>query len=194
MIHDQAVVLVHDVVNDFMDDTDADLPPVLSNVSALIVAARASGLPIVFAAPGQGDPAIGPFPGGGHPWGTAGCEVPASLGILPGDRIVRKPRYGAFFGSAFAEYLQEAGRDTVIVCGISLAGGVETTVRDAYNRDLRSIVISDATLCRPCPDQGWGTVTAEEVAKVTLSILAQRFARVMTTAEICAELGSVARR
>lgn len=50
---------------------------------------------------------------------------------------------------------------------LSLAGGVETTVRDAYNRE-HSIVVSDAGLVRAVADQGWGGVTHEEVAKVTL--------------------------
>jgi ureidoacrylate peracid hydrolase len=64
------------------------------------------------------------------------------------------------------------------------------TVRDAFNRGFRSIVIADACLCRTVPDQGWGHVTALEVEKVTLSILAQRFADVLTTDEICKELGT----
>jgi nicotinamidase-related amidase len=117
-------------------------------------------------------------------------DVPASLGPRAGHTIVHKPRFGAFFGSSFAGYLEQTQRDTVIVCGISLAGGVETTVRDAYNRDLRSIVVADACICRPVPDQGWGAVTADEVAKVTFSILAQRFARIATTSDICSELSS----
>jgi len=194
MMDGNAVLLVHDVVNDFMDAADAALPGVLANIAVLLASARAAAVPVVFATPGQGDPAIGPFPGEkpGDPlvWGTAGVDVPASLGPRAGDTIVHKPRFGAFFGSSFAGYLKEIQRDTLIVCGISLAGGVEGTVRDAYNRDLRSIVVADACLCRPIPDQGWGAVTAAEVAKVTFSILAQRFARIATTSDICAELSS----
>jgi nicotinamidase-related amidase len=173
VIRDRAVLLVHDVVNDFMDAADAALPPVLANLRSLLVAARGAALPVVFAVPGEGTP---------------GADLPASIGTLPGDTIVRKPRWGAFFGSTLQQYLEQTKRDTLIVCGISLAGGVETTVRDAFNRDLRSIVVADACLCRPIPDQGWGNVTSAEVAKVTLSILAQRFARIVTTGQICAEL------
>jgi ureidoacrylate peracid hydrolase len=111
--------------------------------------------------------------------------VPADLGPLAGDRVIRKPRYGAFYGSELHAYMRAANRDTLIVCGISLAGGVETTIRDAFNRDLNSILVSDACLCRPISDQGWGAVSRAEVAKVTLSILAQRFADVLTTEAVC---------
>jgi nicotinamidase-related amidase len=190
-----SVLLVHDVVNDFLDPTapgyDAGIPPVLENVGALLAAARAAGLPVVFVGPGQGDPAIGPSRAEGDGrlvWGSAGVDVPAALGPLPGEKMVRKPRWGGFYGSELAAYLQAAGRDTLVVCGLSLHGGVETTVRDAYNRDLQSMVVEDACLTRAIPDQGWGAVSRDEAHKVMLSILAQRFARVATTRELCDEL------
>lgn len=121
-------------------------------------------------------------------WGTPDVEVPAALGPLPGEKVMRKPRYGAFFGSELAAYLRKTGRGTLIVCGLSLAGGVENTVRDAHNHDLQSVLVADACLCRPIADQGWGNVSRDEMAKVTLSILAQRFARVATIREVCDEL------
>jgi len=166
------VLVVHDVVPDFLDDPSVHAD-VLPNIRALVAAAHDTRLPVVFAAPDRPGP---------------GAEVPASLGVLPTDTIVRKPRYGALFGTPLGDELRAAGHDTIVICGISLAGGVETTVRDAFNQDFRSIVVADACLARPVPDQGWGAVTREEVARVTLSILAQRFARVVTTAQLCAEL------
>jgi len=169
-----AVLLVHDVVHDFLDETPG-LDGVLRNVAALVAAAHDSGMPVVFAAPDRDAP---------------GAQVPASVGIAPGDRIVRKPRWGAFFGTTLAADLLAAGHETVVVCGISLAGGVETTVRDAHNHGLRSIVVADACVCRAIPDQGWGALSSDDVGRVVLSILAQRFARVVSTAELCAEMQS----
>ena len=190
------VLVVHDVVNDFVDPDQPGFDPqigqVLDNVAALLDAARRSGLPVIFIAPGQGDPAIGPRASDkGRErlvWGTSGCDVPARFGPLPGDKVVRKPRYGGLFGSELAAYLKGGGRDTIVVCGLSLAGGVETTVRDAFNHDLKSVLVSDASLCRPVADQGWGDVSREEVEKVILSVLAQRFARVATVRQVCDEL------
>jgi ureidoacrylate peracid hydrolase len=191
---DTSVLLVHDVVADFLQEAGPETPPdlaaVLDNVRALLAAARRAGLPVVFAAPGQGDPAIPPRPEARERlvWGTPGVDVPAEFGPLPGEKVVRKPRYGAFFGSELATWLRGQGRDSVVVCGLSLAGGVETTVRDASNHDLRSVVAEDACLIRAVPDQGWGAVSSAEVRKVILSVLAQRFARVATTGEVCDEL------
>ncbi len=189
-------LVVHDVVNDFVDPDQPGFDPqigrVLDNVAVLLDAAREARLPVIFITPGQGDPCIGPRPSDkGRErlvWGTTGCDVVARLGPLAGEKIVRKPRYGGFFGSELAAHLKAAGRDTIVVCGLSLAGGVETTIRDAFNHDFKSVVVSDACLCRPLADQGWGAVSREEVSKVILSVLAQRFARVATVAEVCDEL------
>jgi ureidoacrylate peracid hydrolase len=189
-------LVVHDVVNDFVDPDqpgfDPQIDQVLDNIAVLLDAARRAGLPVIFIAPGQGDPAIGPRASSrGRDrlvWGTQGCDVPARMAPLPGDKVIRKPRYGGFFGSELAAYLKETGRDTVVVCGLSLAGGVETTIRDAFNHDLKSMLVSDASLCRPVADQGWGDVSREEVEKVVLSVLAQRFARVATVRQVCDEL------
>ncbi|MDH3240987.1 MAG: cysteine hydrolase [Alphaproteobacteria bacterium] len=186
-------LVVHDVVNDFVDPArpgfDQDLPRVLDNIEVLLTAARQAGLPVIFIGPGQGDPKIGPRKTSRPPnrlvWGSPGVDVPDRFGPLPGETLLRKPRYGAFYGSRLAAHLRETGRDTIAVCGLSLAGGVENTIRDAFNHDLKSVLVHDATLCRAVPDQGWGAVSREEVAKVILSILAQRFARVVSVAEIC---------
>jgi len=186
-------LIVHDVINDFVDPDQPDFDPqigqVLDNIILLLGAARLAGLPVIFIAPGQGDLAIEPRLSSRDRdrlvWGTSGCDVPTRIGPLPGEKIVRKPRYGGFFGSELATYLKDEGRDTIVICGLSLAGGVETTVRDAFNHDLKSVLVSDASLCRPVADQGWGDVSREEVNKVILSVLAQRFARVTTVREVC---------
>jgi ureidoacrylate peracid hydrolase len=189
-------LVVHDVVNDFVDRDqpgfDPEIDQVLDNVALLLEASRRAALPVVFIGPGRGDPAIGPSPSiRGRErlvWGTQGVEVPARFGPGPGDTVVRKPRYGGFFGSRLADHLRNTGRDTIVVCGLSLAGGVETTIRDAFNHDFKSVVVGDACLCRPITDQGWGDVGRGEVRKVIFSVLAQRFARVATVRQVCDEL------
>jgi len=198
---ESTVVLVHDVLNDFIDPTapgyDPALEAVLANIVTLLGAAREAGFQVVFIGSGQGDPEIGPsYPPDEPPerlaWGTPGCDLPAMLGQLPGEPVIRKPRWGGFYGSNLAAYLKERGVDTMVICGLSLPGGVDWTVRDAFNRDLRSVIVADACLTRPLPDQGWGAIPREEVRRVICTIMAQRFARVVDTTAICAELREAA--
>jgi nicotinamidase-related amidase len=171
------VLLVHDVVNHFIDPSDPAQTPMLENVRTLVAKAREVNLPIVFICP-QGDgPSVDP---------------PAYLAPMPGDTVIRKPRWGGFYGTNLTEHLQATGHDALIICGFSLGGGVLITALDAFNRDFHAIVPADACLCRSVPDQGWGAIPSELAAKVLMSVINHRFARVTSTAATCRALASFA--
>jgi nicotinamidase-related amidase len=61
-----------------------------------------------------------------------------------GDIVVRKQRVGAFSTTDLHEQLQARGIDTLVLAGISTSGCVHSTVLDAFDRDYRVIVLSDA--------------------------------------------------
>lgn len=62
----------------------------------------------------------------------------------PGDLIVHKPRYSGFFGADLHDRLIAAGRDTLIVCGLTTECCVEATARDAFHLDHHVFVAADA--------------------------------------------------
>jgi nicotinamidase-related amidase len=62
-----------------------------------------------------------------------------------GDIVVRKTRVGAFSTTDLAEQLAARGVDTIVLAGISTSGVVLSTVRDAYDRDYRVLVLADAS-------------------------------------------------
>jgi nicotinamidase-related amidase len=68
-----------------------------------------------------------------------------------GDIIVRKTRVGAFSTTDLEQQLRDRGIDTLILAGISTSGVVLSTVRDAFDRDYRLFILSDAT-ADPDPD------------------------------------------
>jgi ureidoacrylate peracid hydrolase len=80
-------------------------------------------------------------------------------------------------------------RDTLIVTGISTNIGPETTVRDAVVRDYKVIFVSDCTANKDIPDMGWGVIPADVAKKVSFSVLALAFCRVMRSSELMSELG-----
>ena len=67
--------------------------------------------------------------------------------LTPGasDFIVDKNRYSAFYGTRLEPILTSLGVRSVIVCGVTTNMCVETTVRDAMQRDYRAFVVRDAT-------------------------------------------------
>ncbi|KQO36300.1 cysteine hydrolase [Aeromicrobium sp. Leaf245] len=73
------------------------------------------------------------------------AEIVPALTPWPGERVVDKTRYSAFFGTGLAEELRALDVGTVVVCGVTTNVCVEGTARDAFAHDLRVVVVADAT-------------------------------------------------
>jgi ureidoacrylate peracid hydrolase len=62
----------------------------------------------------------------------------------PGDFVVDKNRPSTFYGTPLDSYLKGLDVDSVVVCGVTTNCSVESTVRDAAQRDFRTFVLADA--------------------------------------------------
>jgi ureidoacrylate peracid hydrolase len=76
---------------------------------------------------------------------TWDAEIVDELAPKPGDRVVDKTRYSAFYDTDLEQQLRDLKTEALIVCGVTTNVCVESTVRDAFFRDIRVIVPSDAT-------------------------------------------------
>ncbi|WP_439598657.1 cysteine hydrolase family protein [Falsiroseomonas sp.] len=76
--------------------------------------------------------------------GSADIEIPDEAGVQPGDVVLDKPRYSAFFGTALDVVLATRGIRALMVGGVTTSMCVESSVRDAAQRDLRCFVVRDA--------------------------------------------------
>jgi len=76
---------------------------------------------------------------------TWDADIVDELKPSPGERIVDKTRYSAFYDTDLEQQLRDLGVDTLIVCGVTTNICVESTVRDAFFRDIRVVVPSDGT-------------------------------------------------
>lgn len=74
-------------------------------------------------------------------WGT---QFHADVVVAPHDWIVTKPRVSAFFDTDLAARLHAADIHHVAICGVSTETGVQTTARDAHDRDFVVQVLGDA--------------------------------------------------
>lgn len=66
-----------------------------------------------------------------------------SLG--PNEWAMYKPRWGAFYGTRFEEFLRSRGIETLIVCGCNFPNCPRTTIYEASERDFKVSLVSDAT-------------------------------------------------
>ncbi|MPZ24918.1 MAG: isochorismatase family protein [Micromonosporaceae bacterium] len=105
--------------------------------------------------------------------GTPGAELVAPLSRQDGDIDIVKRRVSAFYATPLEVYLRALGVRLLLVGGIFTNVGVETTVRDAYDRDVDVIVVSDA-----CASY------SEEAHRYAVESVLPRFSRVLPWAEV----------
>lgn len=103
--------------------------------------------------------------------GDPSLEIDPALAVRDGDIVVRKTRFGAFSTTDLHTLLGDESIDTLVVAGISTAGVVLSTIRDAADQDYRIFVLADAT---DDPDP--------EVHRVLIEKVLPRQADVITTA------------
>ncbi|CAK2533058.1 Phenazine biosynthesis protein PhzD [Vibrio crassostreae] len=61
------------------------------------------------------------------------------------DIILTKWRYSAFFQSELEEILSARGCDSLVITGLYASIGIQATAIDAFTRNVRPIVVADAT-------------------------------------------------
>jgi nicotinamidase-related amidase len=66
------------------------------------------------------------------------------VGPKPGDIVVTKRQWGAFYGTDLELHLRRRGIKTIVIGGISTNFGVESTARDAWERAFAMVFVEDA--------------------------------------------------
>jgi biuret amidohydrolase len=112
--------------------------------------------------------------------GSVSGDLHAGVRMSEGDILLKKPRYGAFHGTDLELILRQRGIDTLIIGRIATNVCVETTVREATVRDFKVLFLSDGTATFGLPDLGFGALTAQEVQRVTCSVMDFFFGQVLT--------------
>lgn len=77
--------------------------------------------------------------------GTWDADVVDELRPASGDHVIDKNRYSAFVSSGIPALLSGMQVRNLVVCGVVTSVCVESTARDASQRDYRVFVVSDAT-------------------------------------------------
>jgi trans-2,3-dihydro-3-hydroxyanthranilic acid synthase len=149
---DRAVVLVHDMQEYFLRPFAAGHSPLtelVGNVAKLLTAARAAGVPVVYTAqPGgmsrEDRGLLQDFWGPGMGTDESDRGIADEVAPEPGDTVLTKWRYSAFFRSDLEERLRSSGRDQLVVCGVYAHMGCLVTACDAFSRDVQPFLVADA--------------------------------------------------
>lgn len=115
--------------------------------------------------------------------GSTGVNIYPDLAPAPGEHVIKKHRYSAFFSTDLDLILREWGIKSVVVSGTTTENCCHATARDAMFHNYKVAFLSDATGTFNYPDVGHGAMSAQDVHKATLIILAFSTAHVMTVDE-----------
>ena len=115
--------------------------------------------------------------------GTESAALHKGLVVEPGDILLDKPRFGAFYGTDLEMILRKRDIDTIIITGVATNVCCETTAREAAVRDFHVFFLSDGTATAPM-----GAASAEELQRATCATLGFLFAQVLTVDEMIAKI------
>jgi biuret amidohydrolase len=122
--------------------------------------------------------------------GTRGVEIYAELAPRSDEHVIAKHRFSGFFGTDLDMILRGWGIDTVIISGTTTENCCHATARDALFRDYKVVFLSDATATFDYDDVGYGAMSAAEVHRATLVILASSTAHVMSVEDMTRRIAS----
>ena len=103
--------------------------------------------------------------------GTPGAEIVPELRPLPGEMVIVKPRYSAFFHTRLDLCLRRLGVDSLLIAGTQYPNCIRATVTDALSLDYRVTVLSDCCSAR-----------TPEIAEANLTDMRNLGARCVTLA------------
>ena len=171
------VLLIIDAQREY---TDGLLPlpgvqPAIDALAGLLDKARKAGAPIVHVRHKSAGKAFNPS--------SSGYEIVAPLAPRAGETIVDKGLPNAFAGTDLAKHLIASGRKNLIVGGFMTHMCVSATVRCATDNGFMSTIAADTVATRDLPDAtGGATVTADDINRITLAALSDRFAWIVAKA------------
>ena len=127
---------------------------VIANANQALTTARSKGwltvlVKVGFARGYADQPKQSPLFGRAHEVGAIELDTPGTafhtdLDAGLADLVIAKPRVSAFYGTNLDPALRARRIERLIVAGVSTSWAVQSTVRDAHDRDYQVLVLEDA--------------------------------------------------
>jgi ureidoacrylate peracid hydrolase len=145
----------------------SSIDPAVNNILSLMSRCRQVGVPIIFVRTihshwTDSDSWVGRLKGAG---GEMGICRPNTRGVEfykvkpeADDFIVTKHRFSGFVGTDLDLVLRGHGIETLLMTGVATNVCVETTARDAFNRDYHIILVEDCCAAFS-PEEHASTIT-----------------------------------
>lgn len=149
---EDALLLIHDMQEYFMDAYDRDQAPyteLIQNIKDIKDYCKKEGIPVVYSAQpgGQTEDERGlllDFWGHGIPANEGKEYIIDALKPEASDRVITKWRYSAFERTPLEELMGQLGKTQLLVTGVYGHIGCLTTAVNASMKNIKPFLISDA--------------------------------------------------
>ncbi|MBP6115060.1 MAG: isochorismatase family protein [Neisseriaceae bacterium] len=135
-------LLIIDVQEGFLNGPEAPYlkDQVLTNINLVIRQARMASVPIFFSqhTGPEGSPVAAD---------SAGWRLAAGLEWAEGDTLLQKNQASCFDGTELQARLIALGVDTVVLAGMNVQSGVDSTCRVAHEVGFKPVLVLDAHTC-----------------------------------------------
>ncbi len=190
-------LLVIDMQRDWLEEgrpfyLGPDGERTVQSIIELVTAARENGVPVIFTLHVfTGDERLdgltmikstGASKSGARE-GTEGFMFAKGLEPRPGDLVIKKRRYSAFYNTELDAVLRALGADTVVVSGATAMACVKQTSFDAFQRDYRVVVPKECVADR-----------AKEVVDFSLFCIDMLCGDVVSLPEVLSYFSSLSKR
>jgi len=161
---------------------DAEARPFFGNIQRIVDACADAGLPIVQIFHEDSH--------GAFARSSGFVRTFDGLGVAPSVTFY-KTKHSAFIGTKLEEWLRDRGVERILVTGVRTEQCCETTTRHGSDLGFEVDFLTEATLTFGMKHEATGrTFSPAEIREMTELVLADRFARIRSIADLVAELGA----
>ena len=158
----KSVLLIIDMQNELLDPKGKlygqgfprEFDRLVPNVRSLLAAARAMKVAAVFVYTAYHPSFVDASPlspsrkSGSLVEGSWGVKIVAEIAPRETEVVIRKRRPSAFHESPLDSVLRGLAAQSIFICGVATNRAVESTARDAFNRDYDVFIVADGCAAR----------------------------------------------
>jgi len=158
----KSALLIIDMQNEMLDPKGKlygegfprEFDRLVPNVQDLLSAARTKGVPAIFVYTAyhlsfvDASPLSPSRKSGSLVEGSWGVKIVEQLAPRDSDVVIRKRRPSAFYETPLDSVLRGVGAQSLFMCGVATNRAVESTARDAFNRDYHVFIVADGCAAR----------------------------------------------
>ena len=158
----KSALLIIDMQNELLDPKGKlygqgfprEFDRLVPNVQALLAAARSKGVAAVFVYTAYHPSFFDASPfspsrkSGSLVEGSWGVNIVEQIAPREQEVVIRKRRPSAFYETSLELVLRGLGVHSIFLCGVATNRAIESTARDAFNRDYEVFIVADGCAAR----------------------------------------------